>query len=133
VRMVEHEIDLWILGIIKRDWEKVARTTEQTGGKIVEHLANRLSGLGIGPESVEDALLRLHLRVEKPTGWSESDQMNLVVRLRETTKPSLIAANKADLPGAKENVEKLQTGEGGRIVIPCASEAELLLRRAAEH
>ncbi len=131
IRMVEREIDLWILGIIGKDWEKVARITEQVGGKMLDHLADRLTGLGIGPASIEDALLRLHLRIEKPTEWSKGDLMNLAVRLRETTKPSLIAANKADLPGARENVEKLQ--KGGRIVVPCASEAELLLRRASEH
>jgi hypothetical protein len=42
----------------------------------------------------------------------------------------LIAANKIDLPFAEENYERLK--ELGYIVIPCSTEAELVLRRAAE-
>ena len=57
--------------------------------------------------------------------------MSLVKAFREANKPSLIAANKADLPGAAERIEKLR--KTGRTVIPCAAEAELLLRRASEH
>jgi hypothetical protein len=50
---------------------------------------------------------------------------------RRLTKPSLVVANKADLPSSLGNIERLR--KTGREVIPCASEAELLLRRAAEH
>jgi ribosome-binding ATPase YchF (GTP1/OBG family) len=131
ISMVENELDLWILGIIKRDWEKSARLAEQAGSSIVVHLAQRLTGLGIDEESIEEVLLHLHLKAEKPVEWKEEDLVKLVRTLREQTKPSLIAANKADLPGAGEEVEALREG-GKRIAIPCASEAELLLRRAAE-
>ncbi|MBI2649518.1 MAG: redox-regulated ATPase YchF [Thaumarchaeota archaeon] len=108
IEMVEKELDLWILGIVEKDWEKAARIAEQTGGNIVQHLASRLTGLAIDEETIEAALLHF----------------------REKTLTSLIAANKADLPTSKPNIEKLKSGE--RTVIPCASEAELLLRKAAE-
>jgi len=130
VKMVEREFDLWILGIIKRDWERASRTAEQAGSKITPQLALRLSGLAIGEAEVEEVLIQLRLKPEKPTEWSDSDLMRLATVLRERTKPSLIAANKADLPTSPSNIEKLRAS--GRIVIPCASEAELLLRRAAE-
>ncbi len=129
--MVENELDLWILGIIKRDWEKSARLAEETRSSIVSHLAQRLSGLGIDEESIKEVLTHLHLKAEKPLEWREEDLATLMKTLREKTKPSLIAANKADLPGAGERIEVLRDG-GRRIAIPCASEAELLLRRAAE-
>jgi len=131
VRMVENELDLWVLGIIGKDWEKSARLAEQTGSSIVAHLAQRLSGLGIDEEGIEGAILHLKLKPEKPTGWTEGDLMNLVKAFRETNKPSLIAANKSDLPGAKERIEALRGT--GKTVVPCAAEAELLLRRASEH
>lgn len=130
IAMVENELDLWIFGIIKRDWDKSARLSEQLGTSIVPHLAQRLTGLGIDEQSIEEAVLHLHLRGEKPLEWKDEDLMRLVKTLREKTKPSLIAANKSDLPGAKERVEALRMGD--RLVIPCAAEAELLLRRAAE-
>jgi ribosome-binding ATPase len=130
VGMVEREFDLWAFEIISRDWERAARTTEQVGGKIPELLADRLSGLSVTLGDVERAVIRLHLRTEKASQWGTEQLMSLAEEIRKLTKPSLIAANKADLPGAAANVDRLRTG--GRTVVPCASEAELLLRRAAE-
>jgi ribosome-binding ATPase YchF (GTP1/OBG family) len=131
VTMVEHEFDLWMFGILKKDWEKATRSLEQTGGKIVEHLAERLSGLSVTFADVEQVVLHLHLRTEKPSAWTDDQLMQFVVETRKLTKPSLVAANKADLPTSGPNLEKLK--QMGRRVVPCASEAELLLRRAAEH
>jgi ribosome-binding ATPase len=131
IEMVEREFDLWMYGILKKDWEKSARSLEQTGGKIVEHLADRLSGLSVTFGDVEQVILRLHLRTEKPSLWTDEQLMQFVVETRKLTKPSLLAANKADLPTSAPFIEKLR--QTGREVIPCASEAELLLRRAAEH
>ena len=131
VAMVEHEFDLWMFGLIKKDWEKATRSLEQTGGKIVEHLSQRLSGLSVTFADVEQVVLHLHLRTEKPSGWTDEQLMQFVVETRKLTKPSLVAANKADLPSSRANIEKLR--QTGKRVVPCASEAELLLRRAAEH
>jgi ribosome-binding ATPase len=131
VKMVENELDLWVMGIIGKDWEKSARLAEQTGSSVVAHLAQRLSGLGIDEEGIEEALLHLKLKPDKPADWTRDDLSNLVRVLREKNKPSLIAANKADLPGAQERIESLKKTE--KMVVPCAAEAELLLRRASEH
>ena len=130
IEMVEREFDLWMYGILKRDWEKATRSLEQTGGKVTDHLAERLSGLSVTLADVEDAVLRLRLRTEKPSSWTDDQIMQFVIETRKLTKPSLIAANKADLPTSSQNIESLR--RTGRQVIPCASEAELLLRRAAE-
>jgi len=131
VAMVEHEFDLWAFGLLKRDWEKVSRSLEQSGGKIVDHLADRLSGLSVTLADVELVIQRLHLRTEKPSLWTDEQLLHFALEIRKLTKPSLLAANKADLPASLANIEKLK--QTGRKVIPCASEAELLLRRAAEH
>ncbi|MDA4119463.1 MAG: redox-regulated ATPase YchF [Thaumarchaeota archaeon] len=131
VAMVEHEFDLWAFGLLKKDWEKVSRSLEQSGGKIIDHMADRLSGLSVTLADVELVIQRLHLRTEKPSVWTDEQLLHFVVEIRKLTKPSLLAANKADLPASLPNIEKLK--QTGRKVIPCASEAELLLRRAAEH
>ena len=131
IEMVEHEFDLWVYGILRRDWERVSKALEQTGGKVVEHLASRLSGLSVSFADVEQVILHNHLRTEKPSGWTDAQLMQFVIGVRKLTKPSLIAANKSDLPTAPPNIVKLD--QTGRKVVPCASEAELLLRRAAEH
>ncbi|MDG6985878.1 MAG: redox-regulated ATPase YchF [Nitrososphaerota archaeon] len=131
IQMVEREFDLWMFGILKRDWEKATRSLEQTGGKIIDHLAERLSGLSVSPADVEQVLLRMRLRTEKPSLWTDEQLMQFVAETRKLTKPSLLAANKADLPTSPQYIEMLR--KTGKEVVPCASEAELLLRRAAEH
>ncbi len=130
IEMVEREFDLWVLGIIKRDWGRISRIAEQSGKKITPLLAERLTGLAMDEAEIEDVLAHLHLKPEKSTDWSDTDLMRFARLLRERTKPSLIAANKADLPTAGGNIEKLKAT--GRRVVPCASEAELLLRKASE-
>jgi len=131
IEMVEHEFDLWVFGILHKDWEKSSKLVEQSRGKIVDHIANRLSGLSVTPADVEEVLLRLHFRTENPSTWTDAQVMAFVTELRKLTKPSLVAANKADLPASAGNIEKLKGTQ--RMVVACASEAELLLRRAAEH
>ena len=131
VAMVEHEFDLWMFGILKKDWERATRSLEQTGGKVVEHIAERLSGLSVTFADVEQVVLHLHLRTEKPSSWTDDQLMQFVMETRKLTKPSLVAANKADLPSSRTSIDVLR--KTGRAVVPCASEAELLLRKAAEH
>lgn len=130
VEMVEGEVDLWLLNIVKRDWEKASKLSEQLKTSIVPPLAQRLTGIGITETMVEEALLRLHLKADKPLSWPAGSLEALVKELREKNKPSLVAANKADLPSAAAKIPALRIG--GRTVVPCAAEAELLLRRAAE-
>jgi ribosome-binding ATPase YchF (GTP1/OBG family) len=130
VEMVESEVDLWLLGIIKRDWEKASKLAEQLKTSVAPALAQRLTGIGIDEAMVEEALLKLHLKADRPLSWPPGSLESFVRTLRERNKPSLIAANKADLPSAAEKLSALSGS--GKTVIPCAAEAELLLRRAAE-
>ena len=129
--MVEREFDLWMFGLLKKDWDKATRSLEQTGGKVLDHIASRLSGLSVTFADAEQVVLRLRLRTEKPSSWTDDQLMQFVVETRKLTKPTLVAANKADLPTSQANIEKLRGT--GREVVPCASEAELMLRRASEH
>jgi len=130
VEFVEREFNLWLKQILMRDWQRVARTVEAGADKLVTMLAQRLSGLSIGEPVIQEAISKLGLKAEKPTSWSEEHIDRFVDYLRRSSKPSLIAANKCDLPTSEKNIARLK--ETGRLVIPCASEAELVLRRAAE-
>ena len=49
----------------------------------------------------------------------------------EISKPILIAANKCDQSISKDIISKISEELTGSVVIPCAAEAELLLRRAS--
>jgi ribosome-binding ATPase YchF (GTP1/OBG family) len=130
VEFVEREFDVWLEQLLLKDWQRIARTAESGGGKTVDILGERLSGLGIVEKHIHAAADRAGLKLDVPTGWSKDDLLRFCTALREESKPSVIAANKVDLPAAKENVERIKAA--GRFTIPCAAEAELLLRRAAE-
>jgi len=127
VEFVEKEFDLWLTSIIGRDWDKTVREAEHQGQKLEQLLAKRLSGLAISENDVLDVLSKF--KAKKPSTWSKDDLFEFCRTLRMKSKPVIIAANKADIPPADQNIEKMK--KIGRIVIPCASEAELLLRRAA--
>jgi len=130
VRFLEREITMWMMQIIKRDWQRIVRTVESRRADLYSLLENRLSGLSIRRRDIIEALKRTDLNADKPTRWSEEDFFRFVDTLRKISKPMLIAANKIDIPTAEENLERLR--DYGYIVVPCSAEAELALRRASE-
>ncbi len=130
VQFLEHEITMWMASIIKKDWAKIARTSEAESKDLHGMLEERLSGLSIKRNQVFEATRKACLNADKPTLWSEEDFLQFVDTLRRISKPMLIVANKMDLPESDANLEKLKKLD--YMVIPCCAEAELALRRAAE-
>ncbi len=130
IKFLEKEITMWVAQILKKDWPKLARTVDSGMADLHSLLEERLSGLSVRRRHIVEALKVAELDADKPSGWSGEDFMSFVDSLRRVSKPMLIAANKIDIPIAEENYEKLK--ESGNLVIPCSSEAELVLRRAAE-
>jgi len=130
VQFLEKEITMWMVTILKKDWPRIARTAEQDKKGIAHHLEDRLSGLGIKKQLVNEAIRKAGLSVDKPATWSDDDFYRFVDNLRRLAKPLLIVANKVDLPTARANIERMKKLD--YIVIAASAEAELALRRAAE-
>ena len=132
VKFLEVELDMWYLGILKKGWEKFARTVVQEKREIHIALAKQLSGLGVNEEMVEDMIKELTLNKEKPNLWSAQELMRLAVALRKKTKPMIIACNKIDVSGAAENLQRLKQQFPDRLFVGCSAESELALREAAK-
>tara|TARA_Y100000310_G_scaffold285235_1_gene308563 strand:- start:1092 stop:2300 length:1209 start_codon:yes stop_codon:yes gene_type:complete len=132
VQFLEIELDMWYLGILKKGWEKFARTVVQEKKEIQVALGKQLSGLGVTEEMVEDTIKELNLDQEKPHSWTAENLKNLAVALRKKTKPMVIACNKMDIPTAQDNYNKLKEQFPDFIFVPCSSESELALREAAK-
>ena len=130
IQFIEEELDLWLESIIGRDWGKTAREAESQGQKLEHLLAKRLSGLAINEQTITNAVQASGLASKKLVAWTENDILQFCKVLRTRAKPFVIAANKADLPAADNNIEKMK-GDGLEPV-PCASEAEALLRKASK-
>jgi ribosome-binding ATPase YchF (GTP1/OBG family) len=130
VKFLENEITMWMNQILKKDWAKMARTAESGKEDLISLLEARLSGLAIKRFHIIESLRKTDLNLDKPTSWSGDDLVKFLDILRSVSKPTLIAANKIDLPTAEENVNRLK--KLGYTVVPCSAEAELALRRAGE-
>jgi ribosome-binding ATPase YchF (GTP1/OBG family) len=126
VDFLEGEVDHWIAGILKKDWNKMTRMSKMDGEKIERLMQSRLAGLGINEVQVISALKETG-NPEDTGDWTDEQLLDFAARLRSVSKPMLIAANKADL-APKENLEKL----GEHDAVPTSAEMELALRRAAK-
>jgi len=135
IEFIRKEIVLWVKSLLDKDWAKISRAVESGSSnpvKLPVALLDKLSGLSIDDESIEIAVHRRGLKIDKPSGWSDSDLYGFCETLVDISKPILIAANKCDLPTAKETIDRISTQFSDSIIVPCAAEAELLLRRASQ-
>ena len=132
VKFLEVELDMWSLGILKKGWEKFARTVVQEKAEIHLALGKQLSGLKVTEDMVEHAIKELGLNKDKPNSWTEDDLKQIAVVLRKKTKPMIIACNKIDVPGAKENFDKLKEQFPDHLFVACSAESELALREAGK-
>ncbi len=130
IDFLEVEIAMWLRGIILKDWPKFARRAKYEKLDLANEISGRLSGLGIKQQHVLDAFRQAAVDKSNPDGWSDDDMLRLVVELRKISKPIMIAANKSDVSTTEQNIERLR--QRGYLVVPTCSEAEMILRRAAE-
>ncbi|MCX6748753.1 MAG: redox-regulated ATPase YchF [Candidatus Pacearchaeota archaeon] len=130
VEMLENELDLWYLGILKKVWKTFSRTVQNTKENFVKATAKQFSGLKVSEENVKSVILRLKLNIEKPAEWTDEQLLEFARAIREETKPMIIAANKCDKPLAKENIQKLKQAYPEKMIVPCSADSELALREA---
>ena len=128
VAFVTNEFEQWFKQILDREWEKLSREVEMKTVKLTQAIANRFSGLGISENIIQSVIQKLNLISKKPKEWSDEDLTNFVRELRSTSKPILVAANKADLCTDLSIMKKIPDSE----VIPCSAESELLLKKASK-
>lgn len=120
IDFLKKEIDYWILGIMKKNWDQIKRKSQ--GEDFSELLYEQLSGLQINKEEMTKIAEETGLNVNS----NDEQMLDFVRALREKNKPILVAANKIDIDGAEDIFNKMEDG------IPCSAESELALRRAAE-
>lgn len=126
---LEKEIAYWIKGIIERSLKEVKHVSADESVKI---LAKHLSGLGISEERVKEVINSGGEFKGRASDWSDEQLLEFAERVRKISKPMVVAANKADLPIAERNIEKLKEKYSEKKVIAVSAEAELALRKANE-
>jgi hypothetical protein len=132
IKFVEEEFDQWLCSIVGKEWNKFAREAENKGQKIDVLLAKRLSGLSISDIHITKAIHQSNLDNKKPVIWDEEDILKFSKNVRILSKPTIIAANKIDISSTGANISTMRD-KGYDNIIPCAAEAEVLLKRAAKN
>ena len=132
VEFLEKEITYWLMGIIKKSWEDIARRCELEEKKIESMLAEKLTGLGIKEDHIHNAIRTLGLNSSKPSKWTEEEILRLSEYVRKLSKPMLIAFNKCDI-APNDFIAKAEIlRKKGYIVVPTSAESELALNNAAK-
>jgi len=127
---IEGEIHRWIADIITRNRQTIIR--DAATSTPVAAIANILSGLKAGLSQVYAALTTSNLEDVPFPRWSLDQTIQFAAELLPLIKPTLIMANKMDLPTAEKNLEALTEYYGRSLVAACSAEAELALRRAEQ-
>ena len=125
IEFLEHEIVMWMYGIVSKNWVRLIRKVEAEHLDFSKVIFEQLSGTGILIEDVIEALRTVSPDYGK---WEDEDLIEFVRNLLNIAKPSIVIANKADLPTARENIERMQ--EKYPRVIPTSAESELALMNA---
>jgi hypothetical protein len=129
VDFVEEEMDLWLAGIVDRNWEGVERQSRAPDFDLEAALSDMLTGFGATERDVT-AVLRGLEYPDDPKAWTDDDREALARAVRRRTKPIVVVANKVD--AAPDGVvERIHEG-ADKPVIPATADGELALRRAAE-
>ena len=129
IHIIEKELDLWYLNILKKVWGSFARTVEMQKKNFAEAVAKQFSGLKVDVDDVKSVVLKSGLNPEKPASWTEENLANFARMLRKKTKAMIIAANKMDRPDSAENFKKIKE-EFDYPIVPCFADGELSLRQA---
>lgn len=127
VEFLEHEITMWLFGILKKNWNRLVRKSLSEKLDFAKVIAEQLSGTGISLEEVIESKKIIEKDIDK---WEDDDIIEFLDHLLRRAKPMLIVANKADLPTAEANVIRLQ--EKYENVLPASAESELALIRASQ-
>lgn len=125
IKFLLNELDMWIFGILKRNWDKVVRKAKAEKKDTTKFILEPLSGLGFDEMMVREAF-RGYEDIQK----INDDELRLIAReLRVRRLKMVIAANKAD-KAPKELIKRLK--EFDNLAIPTSANYELTLRTAAK-
>tara|TARA_Y100000034_G_scaffold88208_1_gene105850 strand:+ start:3904 stop:5106 length:1203 start_codon:yes stop_codon:yes gene_type:complete len=129
LKIIEKELDLWYLGILKKAWRGFARGVEVQKAKLSEAIAKQFSGLKVTEDQIKSVLLKGNYDVDKPSSWTDEELASFSRNLRKESKPMIIAANKMDRSKSAENFNKVKE-EFDYPIVPVFAEGELALREA---
>ncbi len=126
---IEEELVMWYLKLLEGNRDKISRAIK-SGITMSGAIADIFAGIGVKESDVQKAVIDANLQSKSFDEYNIDDTKDFVWSLRDISKPTLIVANKVDIPAAMENFRRLREEYKDMMVVPASAEAELTLRRA---
>jgi ribosome-binding ATPase YchF (GTP1/OBG family) len=127
---IEEELVMWYLKLLEGNRDKISRAIN-SGIDMQSAIADVFRGIGVNEEHVKMALKENKLENHKFDELGTQESKDFSWSLRDISKPTLIVANKVDLPSATDNFKRIREEYNDMIIVPSSADAELTLRRAA--
>jgi ribosome-binding ATPase YchF (GTP1/OBG family) len=127
---IEEELVMWYLKLLEGNRDKISRAIN-SGIGMQSAIADVFRGIGVNEEHVKMALKENKLENHKFDELGTQESKDFSWSLRDISKPTLIVANKVDLPSATDNFKRIREEYNDMIIVPSSADAELTLRRAA--
>lgn len=126
---IEEEMVMWYLKLFEANRDKITRNIA-SGTETVPAITEVFRGIGVREDHVKLALVQNNLVGVSLDDFGPQKTKDFCWSLRDISKPTLIVANKVDLPTATDNFRRLREEYKDMIVVPSSADAELTLRRA---
>jgi ribosome-binding ATPase len=127
---IEEELVMWYLKLLEANRDKISRAIGSGASNTVSAITEVFRGIGVREDHVKLALAQNNLNDTAFDNFGIQESKDFCWSLRDISKPTLIVANKVDLPTATENFKRLREEYRDVIIVPASADAELTLRRA---
>jgi ribosome-binding ATPase YchF (GTP1/OBG family) len=126
---IEEELIMWYLKLLEGNRDKISKLIQSEIEPVVA-ITDVFRGIGVKESHVKEALKATELENKHFENFDMHDSKKFAAYLRKISKPTLIVANKIDIPGAEKNFERLREKYVDTIIIPASTDSELSLRKA---
>jgi ribosome-binding ATPase len=126
---IEEELVMWYLKLLEGNHDKISRAVN-SGVDTINAITDVFRGIGVREGHVKFALENNNLFGIRFDDFDPQRSKDFCWSLRDISKPTLIVANKVDLPSSSENFRRIREQYKDMIVVPSSADAELTLRRA---
>ena len=128
---IEEELVMWYQKILEGNRDKMSKNIK-AGVDQVDAFTELYMGIGVKKNHVKQALKITNLEEKEFDDFDSRNTKEFAKILRKISKPTLIVANKIDIPGADKNFNRLRERYNEVITVPASADSELTLRRAEQ-
>lgn len=128
---IEEELIMWYLKLLEGNRDKISKLIQSETDPVVA-ITDVFRGIGVKESHVKESLQVTELEDKHFENFDMHDCKKFAAYLRKISKPTLIVANKIDVPGAEKNFDRLREKYVDTIIIPASTDSELSLRRAEQ-